>query len=173
MILTNAPQTLSPAAVSQDPSLFASQCWWQDSEAVSHRHGWWLCSAYTREKSKQMLLRLEDASWWVISWNASYQHLDPGQLSRDASRIALDRRVAFVVFACCAVAGLSGFPQSRYRVRLRPTVERFFSGVSYLILCHPATPSPNYTPTETSQRWIKEGLCDVVRHTSSGQRHAH
>lgn len=29
------------------------------------------------------------------------------------------------------------------------------------MLWHPATPSRNYTPTETSQRWIKEGPCDV------------
>lgn len=43
------------------------------------------------------MLRLEDASWWVISWEASYQHLQsPRQFSGDASWLAFVSPAAFV-----------------------------------------------------------------------------
>lgn len=104
--------------------------------------GLWGCKPPPRVMTKSRPTRGRKASERFYGWRMpadgqlagtlAISTLIPVSFSRDASRIALDSRVAFVVFACCAVAELSGFPKSRYRVRLRQTVVRFFSGDPFL-----------------------------------------
>lgn len=130
-----------------------SRCW--EFRGVSHRYGWGLSlGLHEGRRAKRVSLWLEDASWWVISRDAS---LDPRQFSRDARRIALDSRVAFVVFACGAAAALSGFPRSRCRVRLR-LWSIFFSGVSSLnCVRRPYTTRRLLLPTTRRRRPVRGG----------------